>query len=65
MPGAATTEDGVFTPRDEANAGREAGGTGGPGIAAAQLSHSLILEDPSIVVIARFTSLAERYGQWR
>ena len=55
----------MFTPRDEANAGREAGSTSGPGTAAAQLSHSLILEDPRTLVLSRFNSLAERYGQWR
>ncbi|OJW72205.1 MAG: hypothetical protein BGO57_15955 [Sphingomonadales bacterium 63-6] len=37
----------------------------GPAGAAAQLTHSLILEDPGKLVIARFNSFAERYGQWR
>ena len=54
----------MFTPRDEAGAGREPA-MGGPGAAVAQLPHSFILEDPRTLVLNRFASLSERYGQWR
>ena len=55
----------MFKPRDQGEAGIDAGSVSGPGSAAAQLSHSLILDDPRKLVIARFNSFAERYGQWR
>ncbi|KPL69057.1 membrane protein [Erythrobacter sp. SG61-1L] len=58
-------ETGLFKPRDQGEAGIDAGSVSGPGIAAAQLSHSLIMEDPRKQVIARFNSFAEHYGQWR
>lgn len=65
MADGAVGETGLFKPRDQAEAGIETGSVNGPAGAAAQLTHSLILEDPGKLVIARFNSFAERYGQWR
>lgn len=65
MADGAIGETGLFKPRDQAEAGIETGSVNGPARAAAQLTHSLILEDPGKLVIARFNSFAERYGQWR
>ncbi|HZF45961.1 MAG TPA: hypothetical protein VEZ26_06475, partial [Sphingomonadaceae bacterium] len=65
MADGAVGETGLFKPRDQAEAGIETGSVNGPAGVAAQLTHSLILEDPGKLVIARFNSFAERYGQWR
>ena len=55
----------MFKPRGDTEAGHESGGAMEPGGGVAQLSHALILDDPRPVVLNRFNSFAERYGQWR